>query len=78
MKIDTETNLITDNNKIIDLYSKEGFKLLSDLWLKVGWDQKYMYSFTWLGRPIIQIPEDIIRNIPNALKKLKNKKLSSF
>ena len=61
MKIDTKNNLITDNNKIIDLYSKEGFKLLSDLWLKVGWDQKYMYSFTWLGRPIIQIPEDIIR-----------------
>ena len=45
MKIDTKNNLITDNNKIIDLYSKEGFKLLSDLWLKVGWDQKYMYSF---------------------------------
>ena len=24
-------------------------------------DTKYVYSFTWLGRPIIQLPEDMIR-----------------
>src|SRR5581483_6062315 len=23
--------------------------------------QRHMYTFTWLGRPIIQIPEDMIR-----------------
>jgi cephalosporin hydroxylase len=43
------------------LYSDEAFELLSDLWLKVGWNQRYSYSFTWLGRPIIQLPEDIVR-----------------
>jgi len=43
------------------LYSKEAFDLLSQQWLKVGWDQKYVYTFSWMGRPIIQLPEDIIR-----------------
>jgi cephalosporin hydroxylase len=43
------------------LYSTEAFELLSHLWLKVGWNQKYTYTYTWLGRPIIQLPEDMIR-----------------
>jgi cephalosporin hydroxylase len=29
--------------------------------LRSGWDNKYVYSFTWLGRPIIQLPEDLLR-----------------
>lgn len=41
--------------------SPEGFKLLSELWLRSGWDTKYVYSFTWLGRPIIQLPDDMLR-----------------
>lgn len=41
--------------------SPEAFKLLSDVWLRCGWDVKYAYSFSWLGRPIIQLPEDMFR-----------------
>jgi cephalosporin hydroxylase len=41
--------------------SPEAFRLLSDAWLRVGWDQKYVYSFSWLGRPVIQLPEDLVR-----------------
>ena len=41
--------------------SPEAFRLLSQLWLRSGWDNKYVYSFTWLGRPIIQLPEDMLR-----------------
>lgn len=44
-----------------DLYSDKAFEILSDHWLKVGWNQKYPYTFSWLGRPIIQNPEDIVR-----------------
>jgi cephalosporin hydroxylase len=40
---------------------KEAFELISDLWLKTSWNQKYSYTFTWLGRPIIQHPEDLVR-----------------
>jgi len=59
MKI-VETKIYLEDREI-ELYSKEGFKILSDLWLKVGWDQKYQYGFSWLGRPIIQLPDDMIR-----------------
>jgi cephalosporin hydroxylase len=45
----------------VPLYSPEAFALLSRLWVKVGWDQKYSYGFTWMGRPIIQLPEDMVR-----------------
>ena len=48
--------------RVIQLYSKEAFELLSHQWLKVGWDQKYTYTFAWMGRPSIQLPEDMFRS----------------
>jgi cephalosporin hydroxylase len=57
----TLSRIQNGEERVIDLYSKEAFELISQEWLRVGWDQKYPYTFTWLGRPIIQIPEDIIR-----------------
>lgn len=39
----------------------EAFELVSKAWLRVGWDAKYVYGFTWMGRPIIQLPEDMFR-----------------
>jgi cephalosporin hydroxylase len=44
-----------------DLGSADGFALVSKAWLRAGWDAKYVYSFTWMGRPIIQLPEDMLR-----------------
>ena len=41
--------------------SKKAFNIISDLWLRSGWDTKYVYSFSWLGRPVIQLPDDLIR-----------------
>jgi cephalosporin hydroxylase len=43
------------------LDTPEAFELVSQVWLRAGWDTKYVYSFTWLGRPIIQLPEDMVR-----------------
>jgi cephalosporin hydroxylase len=59
--IDTTEKTLTADRRRLDLYSKEAFELISDLWLKTSWNQKYSYTFTWLGRPIIQHPEDLIR-----------------
>ncbi len=39
----------------------EAFSAISNAWLRCGWDTKYVYSFTWLGRPIIQLPDDMFR-----------------
>lgn len=46
---------------VLPLYSDEAYRALSRIYLKIGWNQKYSYGFTWLGRPIIQLPEDMIR-----------------
>lgn len=60
-KAKTLTLTVDGERKQLDLYGQEAFERLSELWLKLGWNQKYTYSFAWMGRPIIQLPEDMIR-----------------
>jgi cephalosporin hydroxylase len=50
-----------DGPRILRMDSPEAFEAVSSAWLRCGWDVKYVYSFTWLGRPVIQLPEDIVR-----------------
>jgi cephalosporin hydroxylase len=61
--IDGDRLIISDGDERRELSvgSPEAFRILSRLWLRSGWDNKYVYSFTWMGRPIIQLPEDLIR-----------------
>ena len=63
--IDTTARTITRESEAgvqtLDLYSKDAFELISREWLRVGIDVRYAYTFSWLGRPIIQLPEDLIR-----------------
>lgn len=41
--------------------SPKAFELISKVWLRVGWDTKHVYTFSWMGRPMIQLPEDVLR-----------------
>jgi cephalosporin hydroxylase len=43
------------------LASPEAFAAVSQAWLRCGWDTKYVYGFSWMGRPIIQLPDDMVR-----------------
>src|SRR5689334_4271114 len=43
------------------LDTPEAFEAVSAAWLRCGWDVKYVYGFSWMGRPVIQLPEDMIR-----------------
>jgi len=47
--------------EVYDIGTPEAFGIISALWLRTGWDTKYVYGFSWMGRPIIQLPEDMIR-----------------
>ncbi len=60
---DLKTMSIADSagNRELDLFSPDSFEVLADLWVKVGWVNKYSYAFSWMGRPIIQLPDDMIR-----------------
>src|SRR5688572_26232100 len=60
---DARTLVIEEGGRTrkLDLYSREAFEHISRQWVRVGWNEKYPYTFAWMGRPIIQAPEDIVR-----------------
>ncbi len=65
IKIDMEAGLVVVDGKdgnasLSDRHAGSFFRHFSCLdpeWL----DTKYVYSFSWMGRPIIQLPEDMLR-----------------
>jgi cephalosporin hydroxylase len=60
--IDTKRNYIEfEDGKGLPLYCDQGFEILSKLWMKVGWNQRVPYTYSWLGMPILQLPDDMIR-----------------
>src|SRR5215475_12103840 len=65
LTIDTDQRRLThetdEGTRELPLYSPEAFEVLSRYWLEVGWTQKYSYGFSWLGRPVVQLPEDLVR-----------------
>ena len=64
IQIDNDRLTVSDSDGTTKQYalgSPEAFAILSKLWLRSGFDVKYVYSFTWLGRPIVQLPEDMFR-----------------
>lgn len=62
--VDTERGSMTvergDAVEELSLYSAEAFRPLHRAWVEVGWALKYPYQFTWLGRPIIQLGDDVV------------------
>lgn len=63
--IDTDNNTLTreegGQSAEMPLYSRDSFEAISRHWVRVGWNEKYQYSFSWMGRPVIQLPEDMMR-----------------
>jgi len=50
-----------DGQHSIPIYSAEAFDAVTAVWLKIGWAVKHIYGFAWMGRPIIQLPDDLVR-----------------
>lgn len=46
--------------RILELGRNNEFKKLTTDWLEASMRLKYVYNFSWLGRPIIQYPQDMI------------------
>lgn len=58
---DEAAGVLRHNGRQLSLADPEAFELISQAWLRSGWDTRYVYGFSWLGRPVIQLPEDMIR-----------------
>lgn len=61
LSIDTDAQTMSIDGRAVDAFGKEAFDQIADLWVRMGWVRKYSYSFSWLGRPIIQLPDDMVR-----------------
>lgn len=46
--------------RLAEYANDEGFKNLSRQWLQESMAKKYVYNYDWLGRPIIQYPQDMV------------------
>ncbi|MBR0774594.1 class I SAM-dependent methyltransferase [Bradyrhizobium diazoefficiens] len=62
--------IIIDDNEITveaagterhDIASPEAFAILSEAWMRSSWANRHSYTFSWLGRPVIQLPSDLLR-----------------
>ncbi|MFM9913965.1 MAG: cephalosporin hydroxylase family protein [Methylophilaceae bacterium] len=74
IKIDMEAGLVIvdgkDGSATHPIGTPEAFAVISKAWIRSGWDTKYVYSFSWMGRPVIQLPEDMLR-IQEAIYRIK-------
>jgi cephalosporin hydroxylase len=74
LTIDTGAGILTTEDSGISrdfpLYSREAFELISREWLRTGWAVDYYFTLSWFGRPVLQLPEDLIRlqEVVNALQ----------
>ena len=44
-----------------ELYSREAFAHISRQWVRAGWSLRYYHGFTWMGLPVLQLPDDLVR-----------------
>jgi cephalosporin hydroxylase len=65
LSIDTEAGVLSTDAggdaRTVPLYSREAFELISREGVRVGWAVNYYFTLSWFGRPILQLPEDLIR-----------------
>ncbi len=62
--LDTDTRTLAVENgdsATHDLYSREAFEHISRQWVRVGWSLRYYSGFTWMGLPVLQLPDDLVR-----------------
>ena len=56
-----ELQFQNDRQERIRSYSSDNaFRSVSAQWLEASMRRKYVYNFDWLGRPIIQYPQDMV------------------
>lgn len=59
--IDTDQRSCTVNGRPLEVDSAEAFAALSQQWLRMGLRLGHWTSFSWLGRQLVQFPDDGLR-----------------
>lgn len=61
LTIDREHNVVIVDGRTLPIDSAEAFKAIAEAYIEHATRMKHAYTFTWLGRPIIQLPDDVMR-----------------
>ena len=65
ISIDTDTKVMLvdkeDGHQELPLYSQAGLEALTEIWIKVQWNELNWQSISWHGFPIFQLSEDLVR-----------------
>ena len=61
IRIDQVAGTIEVDGRRMGLDTAEGFAALTGAWMDAALRVKHPYSFTWLGRPVIQFADDLLR-----------------
>lgn len=59
--IDTDRGLLRCGTNEYPLYSTDAFHILSRQWMILGWNLGHWSSFSWMGRQLLQFPDDVLR-----------------
>lgn len=59
--IDRSAGTLIVDGRTLRMDSPEGFAVLSEAWMDAAIRVNHPYTFTWLGRPIIQFADDLLR-----------------
>jgi cephalosporin hydroxylase len=59
--MDPVKQFVDERQERLVAYGKDAeFRQMSQKWLEASMRKKYVYNFDWLGRPIIQYPQDMV------------------
>lgn len=58
--MDEDNKFLNESEERVENYSTTKMKEYADLFMEKSIMEKYSYNFHWLGRPIIQYPQDIV------------------
>ena len=61
IRIDTEKRTLATGDADYPLSSPEAFAILSREWLEAGWRLGHWTTFSWMGRQLVQFPDDALR-----------------
>jgi cephalosporin hydroxylase len=63
--IDTEAQVLQltedGNTAEYSLFSPAAFQILSRQWMILGWNLGHWSTFSWMGRQLLQFPDDVLR-----------------
>lgn len=60
--IDSDEGILEIDGEVSHpLFCHDSLEILSKLWVQVEWNELHWKSFSWLGLPMWQLPEDVLR-----------------